>query len=98
MKCRLKFRPEASADIAEAFSWYEQQRAGLGAEFETELNRTFGYVSNMPLAGRIVHRGLRRALLRRFPFTVYFTVTADLIEIRGVLHNRRHPRTWLRRA
>ena len=52
----------------------------------------------MPLAGRIVHRGLRRALLRRFPFTVYFTVTADLIEIRGVLHNGRHPRTWLRRA
>ncbi len=39
MKYRLKFRPEASADIAEAFSWYEQQRAGLGAEFETELNR-----------------------------------------------------------
>jgi toxin ParE1/3/4 len=98
VKYRLEFRPEASADIAEAFSWYEHQRAGLGAEFENELNRTFGYVRDMPLAGRVVHRTFRRALLRRFPFTVYFTVTADLIEIRGVLHNRRHPRTWLRRA
>jgi plasmid stabilization system protein ParE len=98
VKYRLEFRPEASADIAEAFSWYEQQRAGLGAEFESELNRTFGYVTDMPLAGRLVHRAFRRALLHRFPFTVYFTVTDDLVAIRGVLHNRRDPRTWRRRA
>jgi len=95
---RLEFRPEASADIAEAFSWYEQQRSGLGWQFDTELDRTLGYVTGMPLAGRPVHRTFRRALMRRFPFTVYYTVVADLIEIRAVLHNRRHPRTWLRRA
>jgi len=95
---RLEFRPEASADIAEAFSWYEQRRSGLGAEFESELDRTLGYITGMPSAGRAVHRTLRRALMRRFPFTVYYSVTAELIEIRGVLHNRRHPRTWLRRA
>jgi len=59
---------------------------------------TLGYITGMPLAGRAVHRTLRRALLRRFPFTVYYSVTAELIEIRGVLHNRRQPRTWLRRA
>ena len=94
----LAFRPEASADIAEAFSWYEERRAGLGAEFEAELDRTLGYITGMPLAGRLVHRTLRRALMRRFPFTVYYSVTTDLIEIRGVLHNRRHPRSWLRRA
>ena len=66
MKYRLEFRPEASADIAEAFSWYEQQRAGLGAEFEIELNRTFGYVTDMPLAGRLVHRTLRRRCCAAF--------------------------------
>jgi plasmid stabilization system protein ParE len=98
MTYRLRLRPEASADIAEAFSWYEERRAGLGGEFEAELDRTLGYVRGMPLAGRAVHRALRRALLRRFPFTVYYSVADDLIEIRGVLHNRRHPRTWLRRA
>ena len=97
MKYGLQFRPEASADIAEAFLWYEQ-RPGIGTRFEAELDRTLGYITDMPLAGRVVHRTLRRALLRRFPFTVYYTVTGDLIEIRAVLHNRRHPRTWLRRA
>ena len=98
MTYRLVFRPEASADIAEAFSWYEERRAGLGGEFEAELDRTLGYITAMPLAGRLVHRTLRRALMRRFPFTVYYSVAAELIEIRGVLHSRRHPRSWLRRA
>ena len=98
MKYRLELRPEASADIAEAFSWYEKQRAGLGVEYEAELNRTLGYLSDMPLASRVVHRTLRRALVRRFPFSVYYAVTGDLIEIRAVLHYRRNPRTWIRRA
>ena len=98
MKYRLELTPEASADVAEAFSWYEQQRAGLGGELEAELTRTFAYVTDMPLASRLVHRTLRRALVHRFPFSVYYSVTADLIEVRAILHYRRHPRTWLRRA
>jgi len=98
VKYRLELRPEASADVAEAFSWYEQQRAGLGGELEAELTRTFGYLTDMPLASRLVHRTLRRALVRRFPFSVYYSVTGDLIEVRAVLHYRRHPSTWLRRA
>jgi plasmid stabilization system protein ParE len=95
---RLELRPEAFADIAEAFSWYEGQRAGLGAEFERELDRTFGLIVTMPAAGRVVHRTLRRALVRRFPFAVYYVLSGDLIEVRGVLHGSRHPRTWRRRA
>ena len=67
MKYRLEFSPEASADIAEAFSWYEARRKGLGGEFEDELDRTLGYITGMPLAGRPVHRTLRRALMPPVP-------------------------------
>jgi plasmid stabilization system protein ParE len=95
---RLEFSPEASADVAEAFSWYEAQRLGLGTEFEAELDRTLGLITAMPAAGRVVYRTLRRALVRRFPFAIYYILGADLIEIRAVLHGRRHPRTWRRRA
>ena len=98
MTYRLEFRPEASADVAEAFSWYEAQRPGLGAEFEAELDHTLRLITTMPAMGRIVHRMLRRASVHRFPFAIYYTLSADLIEIRGVLHNSRHPRTWRRRA
>ena len=80
MKYQLKVRPEASADIAEAFSWYEDQRPGLGGEFEEQLDRTFGYIIDMPLASRLMRRSVRRALMRRFPFSVYYSVKGALIE------------------
>jgi toxin ParE1/3/4 len=95
---RLEFRPEASADVAEAFSWYEAQEPGLGRAFEAALADTLVFVSSTPEGGRAVHRTLRRVLVRRFPFAVYYSLSPDLIEIRGVLHYSRHPRTWRRRA
>ena len=98
MTYRVEFTPEASVDIAEAFSWYAGRRAGLGAEFVAELERTLGLVSTMPGMGRVVYRTLRRALVRRFPFAVYYSLSDDLIQIRAVLHGSRHPRTWRRRA
>jgi hypothetical protein len=52
----------------------------------------------MPAAGPIVYRTLRRALVHRFPFAVYYTLTTDLIEVRGVLHTSRRPASWRGRA
>ena len=98
MTYRVEFRPEASVDVAEAFSWYEARRAGLGAEFAAELEHTLGLVATMPGMGRVVYRTLRRASVRRFPFAVYYVLSADLIEVRAVLHGSRHSRTWQRRA
>jgi plasmid stabilization system protein ParE len=95
---RLEFGPEAFTDVAEAFSWYEHQHPGLGPEFETELDRTLSLIVAMPAAGRLVYRTLRRALLRRFPFAIYYILGPDLIEVRGVLHTSRHPRAWRRPA
>ena len=98
MTYRLEFRPEASADVAGAFSWYEAQRPGLGAQFEAELDHALEVIMAMPAAWRIRHRGLRRAALRRFPVAVYYVLAADLVDVRAVLHNSRDPRTWRRRA
>ena len=98
MPLRLEFRPEAFADVAGAFFWYEDQRLGLGTDFELELDRTLAFIVAMPAAGRVVYRTLRRALVRRFSFAVYYVLHADRVEVRGVLHTSRHPRTWRGRA
>ena len=98
MARRLEFRPDASADVAEAFAWYEAMQVGLGQQFESDLDRTLQQIATMPEAGRTVHRQLRRGLLQRFPFAVYYVVEVAAVVIRGVLHTSRHPREWRRRA
>ena len=73
MTRRLVVRPEASAHIAEAFSWYQAQRDDLGWELKAELNAAFRLVQQAPEAGPVAYRGLRRMLLNRFPYAVYYT-------------------------
>ena len=94
----VRYSPEAFADVAEAFSWYEAQRRGLGWEFVVALDTTLGLLQQAPEAGPVVHRGLRRALLHRFPYALYYGFTGGQIQVRGVLHMRRDPRRWPARA
>jgi plasmid stabilization system protein ParE len=91
MTYALAFTERAAADIINAFEWYDRQRSGLGDEFLDALSRTFELAQLMPAAGPEVHRGLRRLLLRKFPFAIYYRIDAGVIEIRGCLHQRRNP-------
>jgi plasmid stabilization system protein ParE len=94
----LVIGPEASTHIVGAFLWYEEQRENLGWEFNTELHAVLGLLEQVPEAGPLVYRGLRRVLMRKFPYGVYYTLSPDRIEIRAVIHNRRHPKHWRARA
>ncbi len=98
MNARLAFRPEASADVVEAFSWYQRQRHGLGEEFRADLDATLSLLQLMPETGPLVHRSLRRVLLRHFPYAVYYGLRENLLEVRAVLHQHRSPATWRSRG
>ncbi|MBA3404781.1 MAG: type II toxin-antitoxin system RelE/ParE family toxin [Gemmatimonadaceae bacterium] len=98
MSRKLAFTARASADIEDAHAWYDSQRPGLGSEFEQELDVVVRFLEQRPDAGPVVHRTLRRLLIRRFPYAVYYHVTETTIEVRGCFHLRRHPRTWIGRA
>jgi len=96
----VRFTALAEDDVAAAYAWYAVSRDGLGDEFLGDVNTVVRTLSEFPEAGPLTHRELRRMLLLRFPYTVYYRVlpTTTTIEIRGCVHQRRHPRTWHRRA
>jgi hypothetical protein len=49
VSCALIIRPEAEADLAEGFDWYEQRRSGLGNEFLNEVNTLLRQIEANPL-------------------------------------------------
>jgi toxin ParE1/3/4 len=91
-------RPEAEADIEDARNWYEAQQAGLGDEFIEEVDAVLRRVGRAPRQFPKIHRELRRALVRRFPFAVYFLREGRRSVVVGVLHQRRNPAEWQRRS
>jgi len=90
----LLIRPEAESDIEGAYRWYEKQSAGLGAEFLFCLEEGFGRVQRSPERYPVVYRHLRRHLIRRFPYGIFYMQQEDVIVVVAVLHGRRNPDEW----
>ena len=94
---RLVAEPRADLDVAAAYHWYETERTGLGLEFLGHLSKTYDRIGADPLRYRELEFGIRRALLPRFPYAVYFAVEPDVVVILAVLHVSRDPAEWQRR-
>ena len=94
---RLVSEPQADREIEAAFQWYEKERAGLGLEFLEELRSTYDRIVEGPLKYQHLRSDIRRALLRRFPYAVYFAVEQSKIVVLAVLHASRDPAEWQRR-
>jgi toxin ParE1/3/4 len=89
----------AASEAAGAATWYESQRAGLGADFREDFSVAIevleeGIVPGSRWPGPLGDRGVRRILLRRFPFSVVFTASAGATVILAVAHHRRRPEYW----
>jgi len=94
----IRFRVEAVADVALATEWYEAQRPGLGRDFVDALERLMNLISDLPEAFPEIAAGLRRALLGRFPYAVYYRLDGDVVHVIACLHTRRSPGRWRSRG
>ena len=74
---RLIVRPDAEADIAAAYDWYEEQRHGLGREFLEEVSAVIETVRTEPLRFPAIYRNLRRAPVHRFPYGMMVALAVD---------------------
>ena len=91
---RLKFASRAVREIGEAFDWYEEQSKGLGNEFELAFELQLKRLEQTPFLYTEIIPGVRRTLLPRFPYAVFYTVKDDLVHVLGVIHTARSPKRW----
>ena len=85
---------EAEDELTEAALWYEDRREGLGIEFLEEAEQVFKKIEKNPRLYPVVHLDIRRANLRRFPYSIYFVIHQDIAGVLAVHHNSRDPRRW----
>ena len=91
-------RPLAEADLVNARDWYERQRDGLGSAFLLSIDEVFERINHAPETNPLVHRDLRRALIQRFPYAVYYRIESDEVVVLGIFHAARAPGEWESRA
>ena len=93
MTYTIVITPYAHNDEYEAYTWYEEQRTGLGDELLKELEIAYRKISNNPeYYGFIDERKeLRDFLIHRFPYLIVYRIKNDIVEIIAVHHAKKHP-------
>ena len=86
-------RPAAAAEIETAYRWYEGEREGLGSEF-LEAVDTIVKIAEKPERFPIVRRDIRRAVLRRFPYSIFYRIVTKQVAITACFHGKRNPKVW----
>lgn len=94
MAYNLSIRKEAEADIAEAYRYYESCRENLGEEFISCIDEALARIQNNPKQFRAVLDTVRRALVRKFLYGIYYTIHEEEIIVLAVVHARRNPKHW----
>jgi len=98
MTVQVRFRPEAEADVTEALAWYRERGLGLGEEFLRSLDSCLATIQRLPESNPVVHQDIRRALLRRFPYGIFYVYEGDVVTVLACFHAKRDPTTWKERA
>jgi toxin ParE1/3/4 len=95
----IEFAPEARDEFDAAAEWYESHAEGLGQRFIQRVEETLLHVRKAPRA-LVVWEGdsrFRKAVVRQFPYVIFFRELTDVIEIVAVAHGAREPGYWLGR-
>lgn len=93
MSFPVVYKPLAQMEAAEAYQWYGQPHIGMGNAFLEELERTNGFIASNPHLYACVEAEMRRANLNRFPYSLFYVIDGDTVNVLSCFHQHREPKT-----
>jgi len=94
----LVFLQEARDEFDEAANFYENRQTGLGTRFTLAVNAVLDGVANNPKMHAVALDDARKAVVRGFPYCVYYREEGENVVILSVFHTSRDPAEWQRRV
>lgn len=94
MSLPVELDPEARTEFDDSYDFYERRQPGTGERFADAVQVVLDRIAVTPQAHQIVSRGVRRAVVRGFPFCVYYREEPARIRVISVFHTSRNPAIW----
>src|ERR1035437_155694 len=91
---KFRFHPAALDEYEESSLYYVAISPLTAKRFVDEIEASIRRMRQHPKACAIVEDDIRRCLVKRFPFGIYYSLEADYILIVAVMHLSRMPGYW----
>ncbi|TMU56684.1 type II toxin-antitoxin system RelE/ParE family toxin [Flagellimonas algicola] len=90
----IKLILDAHKDFKSAQNWYASISEELGNRFRQSVQEKVNLIAQNPYQFQKRHKELRMALVKRFPYAIYFITGTDQkrIVILAILHTKRNPK------
>jgi plasmid stabilization system protein ParE len=89
----VHYSSAAAAEVGNVITWYSKPDIGQGAAFVRELERTEAHLRSRPELYQRVEGEIRRAVLRRFPYSLFYVVESELVLVIACMHHHQRPRS-----
>lgn len=93
MAYSVRYNEAATAEIETVIGWYSQPDINKGAEFVRELERTEAHLASHPELYQRIEGAIRRAVLRRFPYSLFYVIEIDRVLVLACMHHHQKPRS-----
>ncbi len=79
-------------EIEESKEYYNLQKDNFGLDFKSDVFKAIKNIALSPNLYPIISDNIRRCLLHRFPFSIFYTVKQNTIVILSIAHQHRKPK------
>jgi plasmid stabilization system protein ParE len=91
------FHELAESELNEIVQYYESHLKGLGNAFLSEVERGVKLILQNPESGPRIYKVVRRKTIRRFPYSIMYSISSNSIRILAIAHHKRRPTFWRKR-
>ena len=98
MSLALSFNEQARSEIQEAAHYYGLESPNLRSAFLDAIDAALVELREHPKAAPVLRGTIRRKLIRRFPYSILYTLRPGEIRILAVMHQSRRPFYWWGRS
>ncbi|MEA2659395.1 MAG: hypothetical protein QOF64_1991 [Candidatus Binatota bacterium] len=94
----VKYHEAAEEELLHEIGYLQLQANGLGRRFFAEVQRTEKVISQFPESGAEIRPGIRKRTLRKFRYSLIYSIDNEAVFILAVAHHSRRPSYWVGRA
>jgi plasmid stabilization system protein ParE len=93
----IRYHRAAEDELLSEIGYLELRVPGLGRRFYREVQRAERLIAQFPQSSPETMPGIRKHTLRKFRFSLVYSIENDCVLILAVAHHCRRPQYWLPR-
>jgi plasmid stabilization system protein ParE len=90
----IELLDEAEIDFDKSYEYYSEESPKVADIFFKQINLGFENIKQNPKSFPIAHKDVRKHVIKKFPFVIYYRIIHTVIQVIAIFHTSRNPEIW----